>query len=91
MKSGRVSQTALKVGLIMITLNEKAGWKPRLLEGLVELTERLILAAGVIQAVSLRQDLQSKGLAAGHIAGRRPQSYQAILKSIAPSEFTSRS
>jgi methyltransferase (TIGR00027 family) len=47
MKSGRVSQTALKVGLIMITLNEKAGWKPRLPEGLVELTERLILATDV--------------------------------------------
>jgi methyltransferase (TIGR00027 family) len=31
----------------MITLNEKAGWKTRLPEGLVELTERLILAAGV--------------------------------------------
>ncbi len=48
MKSGRVSQTALKVGLLMITLNEKAGWKDRLPEGLVELTERLILAAGVL-------------------------------------------
>ena len=47
MKTGRVSQTALKVGLLLITLNEKAGWKARLPEGLVELTERLILAAGV--------------------------------------------
>ena len=47
MKCGRVSQTALKVGLIMITLNEKAGWKTRLPRGLAELTERLILAADV--------------------------------------------
>lgn len=47
MKSGRVSQTALKIGLIMIALNEKAEWKSRLPQGLAELTERLILAAGV--------------------------------------------
>ena len=33
MKSGRISQTALKVGLVMITLNEKTGWKTRLPEG----------------------------------------------------------
>ncbi len=46
MKSERISQTALKVGLIMLTLNEKAGWKQRLPEGLAELTERLLLAAG---------------------------------------------
>ena len=47
MQSERVSQTALKVGLIMITLNEKSGWNTRLPEGLAELTEHLILAAGV--------------------------------------------
>jgi len=47
MRSGRVSQTALKVGLIMIALNEKPEWKIRLPQGLAELTERLILAAGV--------------------------------------------
>ena len=47
MKSGRVSQTALKIGLIMIALNEKAGWTSRLPQGLAVLTERLILAAGV--------------------------------------------
>jgi len=47
MISGRVSQTALKVGLLMITLNQKRGWKSRLPEGLADLTERLILAAGV--------------------------------------------
>ena len=59
MKCGRVSQTALKVGLIMFTLNEKAGWKTRLPRGLVELTERLILAAGVFgygpQMISLNK------------------------------------
>ncbi len=47
MKSGHVSQTALKIGLIMIALNEKVEWKARLPQGLVELTERLILAAGI--------------------------------------------
>ncbi len=47
MKSGRVSQTALKVGFIMIALNEKVEWKTRLPQRLAELTERLILAAGV--------------------------------------------
>ncbi len=47
MKFGRVSQTALKVGFIIIALNEKAEWKTRLPHGLAELTERLILAAGV--------------------------------------------
>ena len=47
MKSGRVSQTALKIGLIMIALNEKVEWKSRLPQGLAALTERLILAAGV--------------------------------------------
>lgn len=47
MKSGRVSQTALKIGLIMIALNEKMEWKTRLPQSLAELTERLILAAGV--------------------------------------------
>jgi methyltransferase (TIGR00027 family) len=48
MKSGRVSQTALKIGLIMIALNEKVEWKTRLPQRLAELTERLILAAGVL-------------------------------------------
>lgn len=47
MKSGHVSQTALKVGLIMIALNEKVEWKTRLPQNLAALTERLILAAGV--------------------------------------------
>jgi methyltransferase (TIGR00027 family) len=47
MKSGRVSQTALKVGFIMIALNEKVEWKTRLPQNLAKLTERLILAANV--------------------------------------------
>lgn len=47
MKHGRVSQTALKIGFIIIALNEKPEWKAQLPHGLVELTERLVLAAGV--------------------------------------------
>ena len=47
MKSRRISQTALKVSFIMIALNQKTEWKTRLPQGLAELTERLILAAGV--------------------------------------------
>lgn len=47
MKSGRVSQTALKVGFIIIALNEKEEWQSRLPQGMAALTERLILAAGV--------------------------------------------
>lgn len=48
MKSGRVSQTALKIGFIMIALNEKVEWKSRLPQSLAEITERLILAASVL-------------------------------------------
>ena len=47
MKTGRVSHTALKVGLIVLALNEKAEWKSRLPQNLAALTERLILAAGL--------------------------------------------
>jgi len=47
MKSGQVSQTALKVAASMITLNQKRGWQERLPESLAALTERLILAANV--------------------------------------------
>jgi len=47
MKSGRVSQTALKIGFILIALNEKPEWRSRLPKGLAALTERLVLAAGV--------------------------------------------
>jgi methyltransferase (TIGR00027 family) len=45
-KQGRISQTALKVGLSLITLAQKDDWAERLPPGLVEMTERLILAAG---------------------------------------------
>ena len=47
MKSGRVSQTALKIGLIISGLNEKVGWTSQLPQSMAALTERLILAAGV--------------------------------------------
>jgi methyltransferase (TIGR00027 family) len=46
MKSGRISQTALKVALGLITLSVKEGWAERLPPGLVELSERLLLASG---------------------------------------------
>ncbi len=46
MKHGRISQTALKVALGMITLNIKDDWAQRLPPGLVELSERLLLASG---------------------------------------------
>jgi methyltransferase (TIGR00027 family) len=46
MKQGRISQTALKVGLSLITLEQKDDWAERLPPGLVEMTERLILASG---------------------------------------------
>jgi len=45
MQSDRVSQTALKVALNLITLNQKGDWAERLPEGLAELSEKLILAA----------------------------------------------
>jgi len=45
-KQGRISQTALKVALGMITLSVKDGWAKRLPPGLVETSERLLLASG---------------------------------------------
>jgi methyltransferase (TIGR00027 family) len=45
-KQGRISQTALKVALGLITLNIKDDWAQRLPPGLVEMSERLLLAAG---------------------------------------------
>lgn len=48
MKKGRVSQTALKVALSLVTLNEKDDWSDRLPEGLVELSERLLVASEVV-------------------------------------------
>ena len=46
MKQDRISQTALKVALGLITLSVKDDWAQRLPPGLVEVTERLLLASG---------------------------------------------
>lgn len=46
MKQGRISQTALKVALGLITLSVKDDWSQRLPPDLVEITERLLLASG---------------------------------------------
>jgi methyltransferase (TIGR00027 family) len=46
-KTGRVSHTALKVAASLVALDRKPGWNERLPERLAELTERLVLAAGV--------------------------------------------
>jgi len=46
MKQGRISQTALKVALGLITLSVKDDWADRLPPGLVEISERLLLASG---------------------------------------------
>lgn len=46
MKQGRISQTALKVSLGLITLSVKGDWADRLPAGLVEVSERLLLASG---------------------------------------------
>ncbi len=46
MKQGRISQTALKVALGLVTLSVKDDWAQRLPPGLVEVTERLLLASG---------------------------------------------
>tara|TARA_B100000809_G_scaffold143958_1_gene141486 strand:+ start:525 stop:1358 length:834 start_codon:yes stop_codon:yes gene_type:complete len=45
-KQGRISQTALKVALSLVTLSVKDDWAQRLPPGLVELTERLLVASG---------------------------------------------
>jgi len=47
MKSGKISRTALEVGLQVIRLNQNPRWKTRLPAGSAELSERLILAAGI--------------------------------------------
>jgi len=46
MKKDRISQTALKVALGLITLSIKDDWAERLPTGLVEISERLLLASG---------------------------------------------
>jgi len=45
MKQGRISQTALKVALGLITLSIKGDWAKRLPAGLVDATEHLLLAS----------------------------------------------
>jgi len=45
-KQGRISQTALKVALGFVTLNVKDDWAGRLPPGLVEVSERLLVASG---------------------------------------------
>ena len=46
MKQGRISQTALKVAIGLVTLSVKDDWAQRLPPGLVEISERLLLASG---------------------------------------------
>ena len=46
MKQGRISQTALKVALSLVTLSVKDDWAQRLPPGLVEVSERLLMASG---------------------------------------------
>jgi methyltransferase (TIGR00027 family) len=46
MKQGRISQTALKVALGLVTLSVKDDWAQRLPTGLVEMSERLLMASG---------------------------------------------
>jgi methyltransferase (TIGR00027 family) len=46
MKQGRISQTALKVALGLVTLSVKDDWAQRLPARLVEMSERLLMASG---------------------------------------------
>ncbi len=46
MKQGRISQTALKVALSLVTLSVKDDWAQRLPAGMVEMIERLLMASG---------------------------------------------
>ena len=46
MKQGRISQTALKVALSLVTLSVKDDWAQRLPAGMVEVIERLLVASG---------------------------------------------
>jgi methyltransferase (TIGR00027 family) len=46
MKQGRISQTALKVALSLVTLSVKDDWAQRLPAGLVDMSERLLVASG---------------------------------------------
>ena len=46
MKQGRISQTALKVALSLVSLSVKDDWGKRLPGDLVEMSERLLIASG---------------------------------------------
>ncbi len=46
MKRGRISQMALKVAISFVTLSVKDDWAQRLPPGLVEVSERLLVASG---------------------------------------------
>ena len=46
MKQGRISQTALKVAVSLVTLSIKDDWAERLPPDLVSVTERLLVASG---------------------------------------------
>ena len=46
MKQGRISQTALKVALSLVTLSVKGNWGRRLPTGMVDMIERLLVASG---------------------------------------------
>ncbi len=46
MKQGRISQSALKVAVAFVTLSVKDDWAQRLPPGLVEVSERLLVASG---------------------------------------------
>ena len=46
MKQGRISQTALKVANSLVSLSAVDDWAQRLPAGLVEMSERLLVASG---------------------------------------------
>lgn len=46
LKQGRISQTALKVAISLVTLSVKDDWAQRLPPGMVEMIERLLMASG---------------------------------------------
>ena len=46
MKQGRISQTALKVANALVSLSAVDDWAQRLPAGLVEMSERLLVASG---------------------------------------------
>ena len=48
MKQGQISQTALKVAVLLVTLSVKDDWGRRLPPGLVDVVERLLMASGAL-------------------------------------------